>query len=72
MRDYGNTHTTYRPVHSDPLPTKGTPIIFHNVKNIHEASIICTYCVKLTRDTERKICERGAFFAYTVFLFTSA
>ena len=67
MRDYGNTRTTYHLIHSDLLPTKGFSIIFHSIKNIHEASVIYNYCVKLTRDTERKICERGAFLVSLFF-----
>jgi helicase MOV-10 len=70
MRDYGNSYITYDLVHSDVLPKKGFPVVFHGVKsseqrtkwspssfNVLEASIIRNYCVKLVGDSERKICE---------------
>ena len=74
MRDYGNAYITYHMVHSDALPKKGFPVVFHGVRgneertksspsyfNVLEASIIRNYCVRLTRDPEpeRKICEHG-------------
>ena len=55
---------------SDVLPKKGFPIVFHGVKgrelrarhspsylNIHEASVVRDYCLRLLGDNERKICE---------------
>jgi len=70
MREYGNTYITYDLVHSDVLPKKGFPVVFHGVRgseeyskwspssfNILEASIVRDYCVKLTAAPERKICE---------------
>jgi helicase MOV-10 len=82
MRDYGNSYITFHLVHSDVLPKKGFPVVFHSVKgseqhaewspsyfNIIEASIVRDYCVKLTGDTERKICEYGTmFWSYLHFL----
>ncbi|KAH9959442.1 P-loop containing nucleoside triphosphate hydrolase protein [Russula dissimulans] len=68
MREYANTYITYDLVHSNVLPKKGLPVVFHGVRgseehtkwspssfNILEASIIRDYCVKLTADPERKI-----------------
>jgi helicase MOV-10 len=55
---------------SDVLPKKGFPIVFHGIKgrelrkryspsylNIHEASVVRDYCLKLVKDREQKICE---------------
>jgi helicase MOV-10 len=74
MRDYGNAYITYHMVHSDVLPKKGFPVVFHGVRgkeermksspsyfNILEASVVRDYCVKLTGDPERKIGECGNF-----------
>ena len=74
MRDYGNPYITCHLVLSDVLPKKGFPVVFHGVKgseqhakwspsyfNIIEASIVRDYCVKLTGDPERKICECGVW-----------
>ena len=71
MRDYGDAYITYHLVHSDVLPKKGFPVIFHGIKgsaqhtesspspfDVLEASIVRNYCVKLNRDLEQKICER--------------
>jgi hypothetical protein len=84
MRDYGNAYITYHLVHSDVLPKMGFPVVFHGVKgseqhakwspsyfNIIEASIVRDYCVKLTGDPERKICEYGALFSSTTTFFCS-
>ena len=70
MREYGNPYITYHLVLSDVLPKKGFPVVFHGVKgseqhakwspsyfNIIEASIIRDYCLKITGDPERKVCE---------------
>jgi helicase MOV-10 len=83
MRDYGNAYITYHLALSDVLPNKGFPIVFHGVKgseqhaewspsyfNIIEASIVRDYCVKLTGDPERKICECGVWLVFFP-LFTS-
>ena len=83
MRDYGNAYITYHMVHSDILPKKGFPVVFHGVRgngertksspsyfNVLEASIIRNYCVKLIGDPERKICEHGPFFVYHIFSLT--
>jgi len=72
MRDYGNSYITYHLVHSEVLPKKGFPVVFHGVRgneeraesspsyfNVLEASIIRNYCVKLVGDPEQKICEHG-------------
>jgi helicase MOV-10 len=86
MRDYGNSYITFHLVHSDVLPKKGFPVVFHGVKgseqhvewspsyfNIIEASIVRDYCVKLTGDTERKICEyETIFWFYLHFLLFSS
>jgi len=74
MRDYGNAYITYHMVHSEVLPKKGFPVVFHGVRgngertksspsyfNVVEASVIRNYCVNLVRDPERKICEHGSF-----------
>jgi helicase MOV-10 len=55
---------------SDVLPKKGFPIVFHGIKgrelrgrhspsylNIHEASVVRDYCLRLIGDHEHKICE---------------
>jgi len=68
MRGYGNTYITYHLVHSDVLPKKGFPIVFHGVKgskqhaesspspfDVLEASIVRNYCAKLVGNTEQKI-----------------
>ena len=70
MRDYANSYITYHMVHSEVLPKKGFPVVFHGVRgdeertelspshfNVLEASIIRNYCVKLVGDPERNICE---------------
>ena len=70
MRDYGNAYIAYHLVHSDVLPKKGFPIVFHGVKgseqhaesspspfDVLEASIVRNYCAKLVGNTEQKICE---------------
>lgn len=74
MRDHGNAYITYHMVHSEVLPKKGFPVVFHGVRgngertksspsyfNVVEASIIRNYCVTLVGDPERKICEHGSF-----------
>jgi len=76
MRDYGNSYITYHMVNSDVLPRKGFPVVFHGIRgneehttssptyfNVLEASIIRDYCMKLTRDPERKICKHRTFSA---------
>ncbi|KAH9059532.1 P-loop containing nucleoside triphosphate hydrolase protein [Lactarius vividus] len=53
---------------SDVLPKKGFPVVFHGIKglelrtkdspsyfNIHEASVVRDYCLRLTEDREHKI-----------------
>jgi helicase MOV-10 len=73
MRASGDVDVTHFLVNSGVLPKKGFPIVFHGIKgrekrtkwspsyfNIYEASIVRNYCVDLTSDTERKICECGA------------
>ena len=85
MRAYGNSYTTYDLVHSDVLPKKGFPVMFHGVKssgqrtkwspsyfNVLEASIIRNYCVRLIGDSERKICEYGIFVVPQPCSFNSA
>ena len=80
MRDYGNAYITYHLVLSDVLPEKGFPVVFHGVKgsgqhakwppsyfNIMEASIVRDNCMKLTGDSEQKICECGAWSVSTPF-----
>jgi helicase MOV-10 len=65
---------------SDVLPKKGFPIVFHGVRgnedhtksspayfNVLEASIIRNYCVKLTRDPERKLGQKRHLFSFTTF-----
>jgi helicase MOV-10 len=54
---------------SDVLPKKGFPIVFHGIRglevryrspsylNIHEASVVRDYCLRLTQDREHEICE---------------
>jgi helicase MOV-10 len=54
---------------SDVLPKKGFPIVFHGIRglevrnrspsylNIHEASVVRDYCLRLTKDHEHEICE---------------
>jgi helicase MOV-10 len=73
MRAYGDEDVTHHLVDSGVLQKKGFPIVFHGIKgrekrtrqspsyyNIHEASVVRDYCVALTSDRERKICECGA------------
>ena len=73
MRDHGNAYITYHMVHSEVLPKKGFPVVFHGVRgngertksspsyfNVVEASIIRNYCVTLIEDPERKICEHAS------------
>lgn len=80
MRDYGNAHITYHLVHSDVLPKKGFPIVFHGVKgseqhaesspspfDVLEASIVRNYCDKLVGNPEQKICERVNFMVLRSF-----
>ncbi|KAI0290989.1 P-loop containing nucleoside triphosphate hydrolase protein [Russula brevipes] len=68
LREYGNTHITYHLVHSNVLPKKGFPVVFHGLQgseqhtewspsyfNVLEASTVRDYCVKLIGDPERKI-----------------
>jgi len=72
MRDYGNPYITYHMVHSEVLPKKGFPVVFHGVRgneeragsspsyfNVLEASIIRNHCAKLVRGPEQKICKHG-------------
>ena len=60
---------------SDVLPKKDFPIVFHGIKgrelrarhspsylNIHEASVVRDYCLRLIGDSERKICEYRVIF----------
>ena len=55
---------------SDVLLKKGFPIVFHGIKgserrerrspsylNVHEASVVRDYCLRLIEDREHKICE---------------
>ena len=78
MRDHGNAYITYHLTLSDVLPKKGFSVVFHGVKgseqharwspsyfNIIEASIVRDYCVKLTGDPERKICECWSMVGFT-------
>jgi helicase MOV-10 len=73
MRAYGDEAVTHRLVDSGVLQKKGFPIVFHGIKglekrtrqspsryNIYEASVVRNYCVALTSDPERMICECGA------------
>jgi len=87
MMRYGrNLFITHDLIHSDVLPKKGFPVIFHGVRgkeermksspsyfNILEASVVRDYCVKLTGDPDRKIGECGSFvwFLYHFFLTSS-
>lgn len=70
MRAYGDPDVTQLLVDSGVLPKKGFPIVFHGIKgrekrtkqtpsyfNILEASVVRNYCVELTSDPKRKICE---------------
>ena len=72
MRAYGDVDVTHHLVDSGVLQKKGFPIVFHGIKgrekrtrqspsyyNIYEASVVRDYCVKLTSDPERMICECG-------------
>jgi helicase MOV-10 len=73
MRAFGDKDVTHFLVNSGVLPKKGFPIVFHGIKgnekrtkwspsyfNIHEASVVRNYCVELTSDPARKICDSGA------------
>jgi helicase MOV-10 len=73
MRPYGDRDVTHLLVDSGVLQEKGFPIVFHGIKgrekrtkkspsyyNINEASVVRDYCVALTSDPERRICECGA------------
>ena len=73
MRASGDMDVTHLLVDSVVLPQKGFPIVFHGIKgsekrtrlspsyfNIYEASVVRNYCVALTSDPERMICECGA------------
>lgn len=84
MRAHGDKDVTHLFLHSNVLPKKGFPIIFHGVKgkekrtrqspscyNIIEASVVRDYCVRIIGDRERRICKCGASFG-SAFLFTSA
>ncbi|KAI0290985.1 P-loop containing nucleoside triphosphate hydrolase protein [Russula brevipes] len=68
LRECGNAYITYHLVHSNVLPKKGFPVVFHGVDgseqhpkrspphpNIPEGLIVRNYCVKLTEDLERNI-----------------
>jgi helicase MOV-10 len=74
MRYSRDLFITHDLIHSDVLPKKGFPVVFHGVRgkeermksspsyfNILEASVVRDYCVKLTGDPERKIGECGSF-----------
>jgi len=74
MRYGRNMFITHDLIHSDVLPKKGFPVVFHGVRgkeermksspsyfNILEASVVRDYCVKLTGDPERKIGGCGSF-----------
>jgi helicase MOV-10 len=72
MRASGDVDVTHFLVNSGVLPKKGFPIVFHGIKgrehtmqspsyfNIFEASVVRDYCMALTLDPERKICEFAA------------
>jgi helicase MOV-10 len=81
MRAAGDVGVTHLLVDSGVLPKKGFPIMFHGIKgreertiqspsyfNIFEASIVRDYCVALTLDRERKICECGRWLVSPPFL----
>ena len=66
----GDVDVTHLLVNSGVLPKKGFPIVFHGIKgrekrtkqspsyfNTYEAFVVRNYCVQLTSDPERKICE---------------
>jgi len=70
MRAFGDVDVTHLLVESGVLHKKGFPIVFHGIKglekrtrrspsyhNIYEASVVRDYCVTLTSDPERMICE---------------
>ena len=70
MRADASQDVSHLLLQSDVLPKKGFPIVFHGIKgrelrtrhspsylNIHEASIVRKYCLKLTEDREHRICE---------------
>jgi helicase MOV-10 len=82
MRASGDVDVTHLLVNSGVLPKKGFPIVFHGVKgrenlieqtpsyfNINEASIVRDYCVELTSDRGRKICECWALLALPPFFY---
>ncbi len=69
MRAYAIPVVARLLLQSDVLPRKGFPVVFHGIKgrelraqyspsylNIHEASVVRDYCLKLTEDRECKIC----------------
>ena len=73
MRANASQDVSHLLLQSGVLPMKGFPIVFHGIKgrelrtkhspsylNIHEASVVRNYCLKLTEDRERKICEYRA------------
>jgi helicase MOV-10 len=74
MRASASADVTRPLLYSEVLPKEGFPVVFHSIKgreerawhsysyfNIHEASVVRDYCVKLTTDRERKTCECGLF-----------
>ena len=82
MRASGDMDVTHLMVDSAVLPQKGFPIMFHGIKgselrtkqspsffNIYEASVVRNYCVLLTSDAERRICECGAWLIFTSVLY---
>jgi helicase MOV-10 len=81
MRACASADVTHVLLDSRVLPKKGFPIVFHGVKggercsrhspslfNVHEASIVRDYCLKLTTDPEQKICEYDAFHRFSAML----
>jgi helicase MOV-10 len=74
MRASGEADVTHLLVTSGVLPKKGFPIVFHGVKgreertmqspsyfNVYEATVVRDYCMELTSDRERRICEFAAW-----------
>ena len=70
MRAGASREVTSVLLQSDLLPKKGFPVVFHGIKgserrknhspsylNIHEASIVRDYCLRLTEDHEHRIRE---------------
>ncbi len=79
MRAHGDMDVTHLLLHSNILPKKGFPIMFHGIKgsekrtkrspsyfNIHEASVVRNYCMALIEDRERRICKCSAPFGLAV------